>query len=151
MGSTGPFTDVRGDDTDNDVWIDNNFPYYLNFVSNPQWGGLDRGRRNPKISFRSDGGYLHIRNRWTSEKVIFRLNWSLLREPEWRMMKEFLELKGDDSFWYVDPLTVVARANGTIYPSGYLVKVSSSDLSEVPVRHDGVNFYFSTSIVLEEI
>jgi hypothetical protein len=118
------------------------------FIVNPAYGKYLPSIQSPKVTFTAENGYTHQREAYSVHTKKIGLEWDMLTEPEFNMLKAFIEYIGSESFWYVIPTSLRPRPDGNIVPKGVLCRISDTEIPENP---SGPANYWHCKITLESI
>ena len=143
------------DTTSGTFWVDDLSVYeyvspagvVYDMLPDPTIGDYAPKILDPKLTFKSDGGYSHQRNQLPSQ--CYRIPWSndRLTTPQRTFLVEWLKYIKSKTFWYVLPTSRLPQADGVIYPQGLLCRVVDAEIPDEPTA----NGLWKMSITMESI
>ena len=121
----------------------------FDLLSSPSLGSYAPARKAPKVKFQAAAGYTHQRERYPSARRSFPMEWPLMTLAQKNMLENWLDFIGSQSFYFIDPQSLLPRPDGSIVPAIYLCRVVDEETVIKP--HPRAFRRFSAKITVEEL
>lgn len=118
-------------------------------LPSPSQSSYAPSRKAPKVKFQAEAGYTHQRERYPFARRSFPMEWPLMTLAQKNLLEKWLDYIGSESFYFVDPQSLLPRPDGSIVPAIHLCRVVDEETVIKP--HPRAFRRFTAKITVEEL